>query len=443
MLLKFGFRKVLVVSSWELARECLTTHDMNFASRPRFAGAEHLGYDCKLLGLDPYDRRCQKLRRICTLQLLSPSRVEASRNIRTEEMSKLVRGLFERCTQMGIKDRGASAIVDVRWMVVEFIFDIMVRLILTNKSYLGSVEEVEEFKEIITVTTSELLGAFNLGDYIPFLRWLDLQGCERAMKKLNRRRDKFLQRAIDNSRLCIKEENDESLIDVLIHLMDKAEDFFSDEAIVKATAISIIIGATDTYANTTEWAMATLLQRPEVLKRAQEELDVVVGNERVLEESDLPNLKYLEAIVKETLRLYPAGPLLLPHMAAAPCTVGGYYVPAGTELLLNAWGIHRDPAVWERPLEFEPERFLNSSSPDLNGHDFKYIPFGYGRRACPGMWVALRMLLLTVGRLLQSFDWSIPDGIEGVDMNEGRALTLHKAVPLEAAIKPRLPQHLY
>jgi len=206
---------------------------------------------------------------------------------------------------------------------------------------------------------------------------------------------------------------------------------------------SIIIGATDTYANTTEWAMATLLQRPEVLKRAQEELDVVVGSERVLEESDLPNLKYLEAIVKETLRLYPAGPLLLPHMAAAPCTVGGYYVPAGTELLLNAWGIHRDPAVWERPLEFEPERFLNSSSPDLNGHDFKYIPFGYGRRACPGMWVALRMLLLTVGRLLQSFDWSIPDGIEGVDMNEGRALTLHKAVPLEAAIKPRLPQHLY
>jgi cytochrome P450 len=328
-------------------------------------------------------------------------------------------------------------------MVVEFIFDIMVRLILTHKSYLVSVEEVEEFKEIITVTTSELLGAFNLGDYIPFLRWLDLQGCERAMKKLNRRRDKFLQRAIDNSRLCIKEENDESLIDVLIHLMDKAEDFFSDEAIVKATAISIIIGATDTYATTTEWAMATLLQRPEVLKRAQEELDVVVGSERVLEESDLPNLKYLEAIVKETLRLYPAGPLLLPHMAAAPCTVGGYYVPAGTELLLNAWGIHRDPAVWERPLEFEPERFLNSSSPDLNGHDFKYIPFGYGRRACPGMWVALRMLLLTVGRLLQSFDWSIPDGIEGVDMNEGRALTLHKAVPLEAAIKPRLPQHLY
>ena len=119
MLLKFGSRKVLVVTSWELARECLTTHDMNFASRPRSAGAEHMGYNCKLLGLDPYDRRTQKLRKMCTLQFLSPSRVEASMNIRTEEMSKLVRRLFERCTKMGIKEREASAVVNVREIVVE------------------------------------------------------------------------------------------------------------------------------------------------------------------------------------------------------------------------------------------------------------------------------------------------------------------------------------
>lgn len=442
MLLKFGSRKVLVVTSWELARECLTTHDMNLASRPQSAGAEHLGYDRKLLGLDPYDRRCQKLRRICTLHLLSPSRVEASMNIRTEEMSKLVRGLFERCAKMGIEGREASAVVNVREIVVELIFDIMVRLILTRKSYLGSEEEVEEFKKTITVSTSELLGAFNLGDYIPFLRWLDLQGCERAMKKLHRRRDEFLQRVIDNSRLCVKKENNESLIDVLLHLVDKAEDFCSEDVVVKATATSMIGAGTDTYAYTTEWAMATLLQRSDVLKRAQQELDVIVGRERILEESDLPKLKYLEAIVKETLRLYPAAPLLLPHVAAAPCRVGGYYVPEGTEVLFNAWGIHRDPAVWESPLKFEPERFMNSSI-DVNGHDFTYIPFGYGRRACPGIWLAMRMLLLTVGRLLQGFDWSIPEGTEGVDMNEGRAVTLHRAVPLEAAIRPRLPHYLY
>jgi len=248
---------------------------------------------------------------------------------------------------------------------------------------------------------------------------------------------------IDKYRLSMKKENAESLIDVLIHLVDKSQDFCSDDTIVKATITGMIIAATDTTANTTEWAISSLLQRPDALKRAQEELNVVVGRERVLDESDLPNLKYLEAIVKETLRLYPAGPLLLPHMAKEACTVGGYYVPAHTQLLVNVWGIHRDPAEWDRPLEFEPERFMKNSSPDVNGHDFKYMPFGYGRRACPGLCVAMRMLKFTVGKLLHSFDWSIPDGVEGVDMSEGRAVTLSKEVPLKAAIKPRLPHHLY
>jgi len=437
MLLKLGSRTTLVVSSWELARECLTIHDMNFASRPRSAAAEHLGYDCMLLGLDPYDDRCRNLRRICTSQLLSASRVESSQHIRREEVSKLVRGLFQSCTQMGIQDE-ASTVVDMRSIMVDLIFDTIVRSILPDKSYMGSAGEAEEFKEMID-THLKLVQAFNVSDYIPYLGWLDLHGCEREMKKFSRRRDEILQRVTDKCRLPMK-ERDESLIDVLIHFVDKTQD---NNTIVKATIASLIIAGTDTTAITTEWAMASLLQCPEMLKKAQEELDIVVGRQRVLDESDLPNLKYLGAIVKETLRLYPAAPLLLPHMAAEPCTVGGYYVPGGTELLLNAWGIHRDPAAWERPLDFEPERFMKSSSPDINGRDFKYLPFGCGRRACPGMRVAMRMLKLTVGRLVQSFDWSVPQGVEGVDMSEERGLTLHKAVPLKAAIEPRLPHHLY
>ena len=205
----------------------------------------------------------------------------------------------------------------------------------------------------------------------------------------------------------------------------------------------MLLGAIDTTASTIEWAMASLLQRPDVLKRAQEELDVIVGRERVLDESDLPSLKYLEAIVKETLRLYPSGPLLVPHIAKEACTVGGYYVPAQTQLFVNVWAIHRDPAVWECPLLFEPERFMKSSSPDLNEHDFKYMPFGYGRRACPGMWMAIRMVKFNVGKLLQSFDWNIPPGVEGVDMSKERGVIMHRAVSLKAAIKPRLPHHLY
>jgi len=190
ILLQLGSCKVLVVTSPELARECLTTHDMNFASRPRFSGTEHLGYDCTMIGLNPYDRQCRNLRRICTSQLLSASRVESSQQIRREEVSKLVRGLFQSCTQMGINGE-ASAVVDLRSMMVDLIFDIIVRSILPDKSYMDNGEEVEEFKEMIN-THFQLLGAFNVGDYIPFLRWLDLQGCERAMKKYSRRRDEIL-----------------------------------------------------------------------------------------------------------------------------------------------------------------------------------------------------------------------------------------------------------
>lgn len=438
ILLRLGSCNVLVVTSSELARECLTTHDMNFASRPRFSGTEHLGYDCTVLGLNPYDRRCRNLRRICTSQLLSTSRVESSQNIRREEVSKLVSALFE----IGIKDE-ASSIVDVRSMMIDLIFAIIVRSMLLDKSYMSSgAEDMEELKGMIH-THFQLLGAFNVGDYIPFLRWLDLQGCERAMKKYSRRRDEILQRVIDKYRLCMEEETGETLMDALVHLADKAQDFCGDDTIVKGTFMSMLLGAVDTTSNTIEWAISSLLQRPEVLKRAQEELDAVVGRERVLEESDLPNLKYLEAIVKETLRLYPAGPLLLPHMAKCACTVGGFHVPANTRLFVNVWAIHRDPAVWERPLEFEPERFMNCSSPDVTGHDFTYMPFGYGRRNCPGMWFAMRMLKFTVGKLLHSFDWSIPNGDEGVDMSEARAVTLSKESPLKAAIKPRLPRQLY
>ena len=231
MLLRLGSPRILVVSSSELARECLTTHDMNFASKPRSAATENLGYDCMMLGLDVYDRRCRDIRRICTSQLLSPSRVESSQHIHREEVSKLVRGLFHSCTgQIGNKDH-ASAVVDVRSTMVDLIFDIILRLILPDRSYTGSAREVEEFKEMIN-THLELVGAFYVGDYIPFLGWLHLQVGEMAMKKFNRRRDEILQRLIDKCRLCMKTENAENLIDVLTNYVDKAHD---DDTIVKAT----------------------------------------------------------------------------------------------------------------------------------------------------------------------------------------------------------------
>ena len=205
----------------------------------------------------------------------------------------------------------------------------------------------------------------------------------------------------------------------------------------------MINAGTETSSVTVEWALSALMNRPEILRKAQEELDTHVGRERLLEESDVHKLKYLEAIVKETLRLYPAAPLLLPHESFEACTVGGYHVPAGTQLLVNAWAIHRDPALWERPTEFIPDRFVNGSKEmDVKGHDLELIPFGSGRRICPGMSLALIMVNHTLGRLLQSFEWFAPGGAK-IDMREGLGLSMPKLVPLEAIIKPRLPLHLY
>lgn len=207
----------------------------------------------------------------------------------------------------------------------------------------------------------------------------------------------------------------------------------------------LFTAGTDTSASTVEWALAELIRHPKMLKRLQEEIDSVVGRDRRrLKETDIPKLPYLQAVVKETFRLHPSTPLLLPRLAAEACEVEGYYIPKNARLLVNTWGIQRDPDVWERPLEFDPERFAGSAV-DVRGTDFEVIPFGAGRRVCAGVSMGIRMVQLMLASLVHSFDWSLPEGQlpENLDMAEAYGLTLQKAVPLLAAPAARLPHHLY
>ena len=199
----------------------------------------------------------------------------------------------------------------------------------------------------------------------------------------------------------------------------------------------------ETTSITFTWLMSALLNNRHVMKHAQEELDLKVGRDRWVEQSDIPNLVYLKAIVKETLRLYGPAPLLVPHEAMEDCCVGGYHIPKGTRLLVNAWKLHRDLAVWSNPKEFRPERFLTShSTVDVFGQDFELIPFGSGRRSFPGINMALQMLHLTISRFLQAFDMAIPSN-SPVDMTEGISLSMPKATPLEVMIMPRLHAEFY
>lgn len=198
----------------------------------------------------------------------------------------------------------------------------------------------------------------------------------------------------------------------------------------------MIFGGTDAPSSTIEFAMAEIMKNPQVLKKAREELAVVVGEENIVEESHIQNLLYLQAIMKETLRFHPALPLLAPHCPSKTTVVSHYTIPKGSQVLINAWAIHRDPYSWEKPLEFRPERFLNNNW-DYNGSNLSYIPFGSGRRICAGTGLAERMILYLLASMLHSFDWKLKKG-ENVDVSDKFGVVLKKKTPLVAIPTPRL-----
>ncbi|CAM8981172.1 unnamed protein product [Rhodiola kirilowii] len=201
---------------------------------------------------------------------------------------------------------------------------------------------------------------------------------------------------------------------------------------IKGLMVVLITAGTDTAAATIEWAMSLLLNNPEKLKKARSEIDTMISSGRLVDEADLPKLTYLQAIVNETFRMCPAAPLLVPHYSSAECTIQGFHIPRGTMLFVNAWAIHRDPKVWEDPWIFKPERFENVEET----YAYKLIPFGVGRRSCPGASMAHKVVGLALASLIQCFDWE-RIGEEEVDMGEGDGLTMPKLKPLEAMCQPR------
>lgn len=187
-----------------------------------------------------------------------------------------------------------------------------------------------------------------------------------------------------------------------------------------------------------------MLRKPSILKQAQEEIDRVIGKNRLLEESDLPKLPYLQAICKETFRLHPAAPLNLPRLSTESCEINGYYIPKNTTLLVNVWAIGRDPDVWPNPLQFDPDRFLSEKNMkiDMWGNDFELIPFGAGRRMCAGIRMGITLVGYILGTLVHSFEWRLLEGNE-LNMDEAFGIVLQKAVPLSVTARPRLRESIY
>ncbi|CAN6292612.1 unnamed protein product [Urochloa humidicola] len=433
--LRMGSRRAVVVSTPDAAKECFTEHDVCFANRPRSPTTRLLSFDGALLSAASYGPYWRNLRRVAAVQLLSAHRVACM----TPVISGEVRAMVRRMDHAAAAAPGGAARVQLKRRLFELSLSVLMETIARTKTSRTEANadtdmspEAHEFKQIVDQLIP-FLGTANRWDYLPVLRWLDVSGVRNKLLAVVSRRDAFLKRLIDAVRQRLDgggEGEDSSMIAVLLALQKAEPEVYTDTTII-ALCTNLFGAGTETTSSTTEWAMSLLLNHPEALKKAQAEIDAVVGTSRLVTADDVSHLTYLHCIIHETLRLKPAAPLLLPHESSADCKVGGYDVPAGTMLLVNVYAIHRDPAVWEDPAEFRPERFE-----DGKAEGRLLMPFGMGRRKCPGETLALRTVGLVLGTLIQCFDWERVDGVE-VDMTEGGGLTMPRAVPLEAMCRPR------
>lgn len=445
-MLRLGLKRMLVISSWKVAKECFTTNDKVLASRAPSATGKHLGYDYALFGVSPYGPYWREVRRMATLELLSNRQLDLLKHVRAAEIHTCMKELYGQWAEKG----NLPATVEMNEKFGELTFNIVVRMI-AGKRYFGTTvagekEEARLFRQVI-VEMFRLAGILVPSDSFPFLKWLDVQGHESAMKKTAKELDTVLSIWLEEhrrERLSGEVKDRGDFIHVMLSKLENAQiSDYDNDTIIKATSLALILGGTETTEVTLTWALSLLLNNPSVLKKAQDELDMQIGKDRNVEESDIKNLVYLQAIIKETMRLYPAAPLAFPHQATEDCYINGYHVQAGTWIRTNIWKIQRDPTMWSDPLEFRPERFLTShAGVDYRGQDFEYIPFGSGRRSCPGISFAAQVMNLALARLLHGFDVVSSSGVP-VDMSEGLALTLPKRTPLEVQFTPRLPSKLY
>lgn len=381
------------------------------------------------------------MKKLCMSELLGGRILEQFYPIRQEEIVGFVQ-LMQTKAEKGEK-------TDVGEELIKLANNVISRMTM-SQSCTESEDEARHVSKLVR-EIAELTGRFNLSDYFGFCKNLDLQGFRKRLKEVRDRFDEMIEKVIrehqEGRRKRTEQDSDgaervEDILDVLLDIEadEKAEMKLSRENI-KAFILDIFSAGTDTSAITTEWALAELINHPDQMRKARAEIDSIVGKTKLVQESDIPSLPYLQAIIKETLRLHPAGPIIIRESTQA-CTVAGYQIPAQTRLFVNVWSLNRDPTYWVDPLEFRPERFMDSeygsgkSNLDVRGQHFQLLPFGSGRRGCPGISLALQVVQTSLAAMVQCFEWKV-DG-DSVDMEEGPGLTLPRAHPLVSTPIPRL-----
>ncbi|XP_042454909.1 alpha-humulene 10-hydroxylase-like [Zingiber officinale] len=425
MRLRLGQVDCFVAANREAAQEIAKHQDLNFAYRPKMTFGQFFAYGNRNVALSPYGDYWKQMRKIYAMEMMSPSRVKSFFSIREVEYRTLVRDI-------SVAGASGQAPVNVSSMLISTGSTIVVKCAFGNKG-----EKLQrQFLSLVKETLS-LITSFAVADMFPSIRFMDsLTGLTYRLGRVHQKLDRMFNEIIALHEADVEDEK-KDLIDVLLQLRDQGEDITLES--IKAVILEVFLAGSETTSTTIEWAMSEMIRKPETLERAQEEVRRVISGRTKITERDLEKLTYLKMVIKETLRLHPPAPLLL-RECKETCLVLGYKVPAGTRVLINGYGLGRDERYWVDALDFRPERFADGSL-DYKGNNFEYLPFGSGRRICPGMNFGNASIEVALAHLLNYFDWKLPKGMkaEDVDMREIAGIATLRHSPLFMLATPAVP----
>nr|XP_043617256.1 cytochrome P450 76T24-like [Erigeron canadensis] len=429
MSLKLGSKTTIVVSSPDIAKELFHTNDLLFSSRSVPNTARLMDHHKISIAWLPAGEKWRRLRKITRECLFSGQCLDKTQQLRTEKVEELLDHVSQCCVNETGVNIGAAAFTTA--------VNILSNLIFSKDLCQYVSMESEDFKDAIW-GVMEIGGKPNLVDFFPILGPLDPQGLTRQgqvyAKKLYGIFDEIIEQRLEtrDSLSEVVKFTNRDVLDLLLNLIDlKDESEFSLNDL-RHLLLDLFVAGGDTTSTTLEWAMTELIRNPMKMETARLEItNFTQNNKKHIQEMDISQLPYLQAITKETLRLHPPAPFLIPHKAIHDVEVGGFVVPKNAQILCNVWAIGRDPNVWSNPETFMPERFLEVEI-DYRGQNFELIPFGSGRRMCPGLNVAHRMLHIMLGSLIQKFDWKLEGDmrVEDMNMEEKFGLTCPRNVPL-------------
>ncbi|KAK9069920.1 hypothetical protein SSX86_010318 [Deinandra increscens subsp. villosa] len=428
MLIHLGSIPTLIASSAEAAKEIMKTHDLSFCSRPNLTVPNILLYSSTSIAFSPYGEYWRQFKSLVVLKLLSNTRVKSYKNVRENETALIIQELGECC----------GSIVDMGSMFSSLTNNIISRIALGRKL------DGPKYTHLLRVFMDSL-NMFDVGSYIPWLSWVDrVIGSLGTVEKIAKEFDEFLEMVIEEHVNKKKGEDTKSnegedFVDILLELQkNDTSGFTLRRDTLKVLILEAFAAGTETTQTTLVWTMSELIRNPKVMKRLQLEVTEASKGRSMIFEEDLETMPYLKAVIKESMRLHTPVPLLLPRKSMKDVKLMGYDIAAGTQVIINAWAIARDPALWEKSNEFKPERFL-SNSISYQGPHFEWLPFGAGRRTCPGIQFSVPLIELVLANIVYKFDMGLPYGIrnEDLDMTEIAGITIQRKSPLLVSVSPR------